>query len=391
MFGGHVDVSARLVLCSAWLAWGMGIVSLLALVSILRRHAASAVAALLLAVPAVTAIGSALALGEALHPASLVGMLVALAGIGAVLRREAAARRVARAPARGAVRPGRTGALAARCPDRPAPPAGTVRAWRRLFVTGLGGYLGSELGRRAPAAGWEVDGDRGLRRSSTSATARGARRGRAPRGPDVVVHTAYRMDDPSVNVEGTRAVAAAAVAAGARLVHLSSDLVFAGSRDAGADRGRRAATRSRAYGASKLEAERLCPPDALLVRTSLIYGGPEPAPQERAGPRGRRRRARHGLLHRRAALPDRRGRPRRRGARARGARRSAGPLHVAGADALSRLEFARLVCAHHGRDPASLRGAPGGPERPKHLVLDCSRARALLRVRLRGAREVLAA
>jgi drug/metabolite transporter (DMT)-like permease len=55
----------------------------------LRRHAASALAALLLAVPAVTAIGSAVALGEALHPASLVGMLVAMAGIGAVLRREA--------------------------------------------------------------------------------------------------------------------------------------------------------------------------------------------------------------------------------------------------------------------------------------------------------------
>jgi drug/metabolite transporter (DMT)-like permease len=66
----------------------MGIVSLLAMVSILRRHAASALAALLLAVPAVTAIGSAVALGEALHPASLLGMLVAMAGIGAVLRRE---------------------------------------------------------------------------------------------------------------------------------------------------------------------------------------------------------------------------------------------------------------------------------------------------------------
>ena len=90
LLGGHVDLSARLVLCTAWLAWGMGIVSLLVMVSILRRHAASAVAALLLAVPAVTAIGSAVALGEALHPASLAGMLVAMAGIGAVLRREAA-------------------------------------------------------------------------------------------------------------------------------------------------------------------------------------------------------------------------------------------------------------------------------------------------------------
>jgi drug/metabolite transporter (DMT)-like permease len=90
VLGGHVDVSARLVLCTAWLAWGMGIVSLAVMVSILRRRAASAVAALLLAVPAVTAIGSAVALGEALHPASLLGMLVATAGIGTVMRREAA-------------------------------------------------------------------------------------------------------------------------------------------------------------------------------------------------------------------------------------------------------------------------------------------------------------
>jgi dTDP-4-dehydrorhamnose reductase len=67
-----------------------------------------------------------------------------------------------------------------------------------------------------------------------------------------------------------------------------------------------------------------------------------------------------------------------------------GPLHVAGADALTRLEFARLVAAHHGRDASALRGGPGGPERPKHIALDCSRARALLAVRLRGAREVLA-
>jgi drug/metabolite transporter (DMT)-like permease len=99
-FGGQVHASARLVLCVAWLAWGMGIVSLLGMVSILRRHAASAVAALLLAVPAVTAIGSAVALGEALHPLSLLGMLVAMIGIGTVLRREAppATVRAARRP-----------------------------------------------------------------------------------------------------------------------------------------------------------------------------------------------------------------------------------------------------------------------------------------------------
>jgi dTDP-4-dehydrorhamnose reductase len=67
----------------------------------------------------------------------------------------------------------------------------------------------------------------------------------------------------------------------------------------------------------------------------------------------------------------------------------AGPLHVAGADAVSRLEFGRLVAARHGRDPGAIRGHPGGPERPKDCRLDSSRAQGLLSTRLRGAREVL--
>jgi drug/metabolite transporter (DMT)-like permease len=88
VFGGHYDISMQLILSVAWLAWGMGIGSLLLFVRLLGRHAASAVAALLLVVPAVTAIGSALFLGDRLHPASLVGMIVAILGVGAVLRRE---------------------------------------------------------------------------------------------------------------------------------------------------------------------------------------------------------------------------------------------------------------------------------------------------------------
>jgi drug/metabolite transporter (DMT)-like permease len=87
-FGGRFDVSVQLVLCLVWLACGMGIGTLLVLVNVLRDHAASTVAALLLVVPAVTAIASALTLGETLHPASVAGMLVAIAGVGAVLRRE---------------------------------------------------------------------------------------------------------------------------------------------------------------------------------------------------------------------------------------------------------------------------------------------------------------
>jgi dTDP-4-dehydrorhamnose reductase len=262
-------------------------------------------------------------------------------------------------------------------------------------VTGLGGYLGRELGRQATAAGWEVAGIAGsaqldVRDGVAVHAAVAAAR------PDVVVHTAYRMHDASVNVEGTRAVAAAASAAGARLVHISTDLIFPGT-------GTRALTEDdepapvTPYGASKLEAERLCPPDALIVRTSLIYGGPELAAQERMvldvadGVRDMaffsdELRCPIAVADLAAAVlelaqigSDPAHPP------------PTGALHVAGADVLSRLDFARLVCLHHGRDPALLRGEPGGPERPKHIVLDCSRARALLRVRLRGAREVLAA
>ena len=264
---------------------------------------------------------------------------------------------------------------------------------RRLFVTGLGGYLGGELGRRAPTAGWEVAGIVGSAqldvrdRDGVRAVVLGAR-------PDVVVHTAYRMDDASVNVDGTRAVAAAAGAAGARLVHLSTDVVFAGgARPLTEDDPPAPVT---AYGASKLEAERVCPPGALIVRTSLMYGGDAPSTHEVAAIE-----AADGVrdmafftdevrcpiavgdladaVLELAATPFDRAHP-----------PPAGPLHVAGADALDRLELARLVAAHHGRDPDALRGGLGGPGRPKQLALDCSRARALLRTPLRGAREVLA-
>jgi drug/metabolite transporter (DMT)-like permease len=89
VFGGHVDVTLRLGLSLVWIAWGMGILSLNVFVGILRRHAASTAAALLLLVPPVTAFASVPALGQALHPASLLGMVVAIVGVALVLRRAA--------------------------------------------------------------------------------------------------------------------------------------------------------------------------------------------------------------------------------------------------------------------------------------------------------------
>ena len=252
-------------------------------------------------------------------------------------------------------------------------------------MTGLGGYLGGELGRRAPAAGWEVSGIVG----SAQLDVRDAQAVKAAvlaARPDVVVHTAYRMDDASVNVEGTRAVVAAAARAGARLVHLSTDVVFGD--------GERPLTEHdppgpvTAYGESKLEAEHVCPPDALIVRTSLLYGGERPSPHEVAAIE-----AADGARDM-AFFTDEVRCPIAVGDLADAVLELAasdltGPLHVAGADAVDRLEFARLVAAHHGRDSDALRGGVGGPGRPKRLALDCTRARTLLRTRLRGVREVL--
>jgi dTDP-4-dehydrorhamnose reductase len=262
---------------------------------------------------------------------------------------------------------------------------------RRLFVTGLGGYLGRELGRRAPPVGWEVEGIAGSAQLDVR-DAEGVRAAVLAARPDIVVHTAYRMDDASVNVDGTRAIAAAAVAAGARLVHLSTDVVFAGNPVGAA--GERPLTEDdppapvTAYGASKLEAERVCPPDALIVRTSLMYGGDHPSNHEVAAIE-----AADGVRDM-AFFTDEVRCPIAVGDLADAvlelaALDIAGALHVVGADALDRLEFARLVAAHHGRDPDALRGGVGGPGRPKRLALDCSRARAILRTPLRGVWEVL--
>ena len=256
----------------------------------------------------------------------------------------------------------------------------------RLFVTGLGGYLGRALGERARAAGWHVAGIEGSAQLDVR-DADAVRRAVAADRPDVVVHTAYRMADASVNVDGTRSVVAAAGAAGARMIHLSTDVVFGDSERLLIEDDSPSPVTP--YGVAKLEAERVCPPETLVVRTSLLYGGALPSPHEVAAI------AAVDGVREMTFFTDEIRCPIAVGDLAEAllelaTRDIAGPLHVAGADALTRLEFAQLVAVGHGRDPSALRGAVGGPGRPKRLALDCSRAHELLSVRLRGAREVLA-
>lgn len=241
----------------------------------------------------------------------------------------------------------------------------------KLHVTGATGYLGSELRRLRPDASTEridvLDG------KAVRALLERVR-------PDVVIHTAYRQDDATVITAGSANIARAAAAVGARLVHLSTDVVFDGRKGAPYVEEDPVSPVSD-YGRAKADAEQrvaAAHPAALLVRTSLLYGGADPSKHELAA----RDEASTfftneirspvqvtDLAHALLELAE---------------LEVAGPLHVAGADDVSRAELAELIRG------ASVRSAPAPETRPLDCSLDSSRARGLIRTRLRGVREVLA-
>jgi len=239
----------------------------------------------------------------------------------------------------------------------------------RILVTGGAGYLGSELCRQAVEAGHDVVATQ-LRRPAPFGRPLTVdlRETFAVPDVDVVVHTAYVQADPEMIVHSTRNVAEAA--RGTRLIHLSTDLVFDGEHAPYAEVD--VARPVSAYGRAKLAAEGLV--DGLVVRTSLLYG--RPGPQEALAHRDGavfytdEIRCPTHVCDLAAALLEL------------AALEVTGVLHVAGPDAVSRLELARLLGA---RDP---QGAPAPRGRARNVALDSSRAASLLATRLRGVREI---
>jgi len=232
--------------------------------------------------------------------------------------------------------------------------------------------------------------------------------------PAVIVHTAacnpgYGTDFEATNTTGTRHVVRAAAACGARLIHISSDVIFDGEKGNYVEDDPPSPITP--YGRSKALAEeevRASGAESVIVRTSLIYGWrPRVARQVRWIVEGVKSgqpvrlftdelRCPIWVESLAAAVLELAGMD------------YTGVLHVAGAQPLSRYEFGLRLLRFHGLDPGppcseqSQRAYPeqsrrvipalsreSGLHRPLDCTLDCSRARSLLRTPLPGVDEVL--
>lgn len=201
--------------------------------------------------------------------------------------------------------------------------------------------------------------------------------------PTAVINTAYRQNGEragEICSTGAHNIAAASATAGARIVHISTDLVFDGNLGH-PYREQDLACPISDYGRAKLRGEELVTAandDSIIARTSIIYGRPD-APQERLVERAVReggisfftdewRNPGH-VEHLAAAV-----------GKLATELTTTGVLHVAGTDRVNRLQFAQFLAASMDLDPSGLTGGPAdrslGP-RPSDVSLDTTAAAAL--------------
>jgi dTDP-4-dehydrorhamnose reductase len=201
--------------------------------------------------------------------------------------------------------------------------------------------------------------------------------------PDVIIHAAYAMSEDAI-VGASRHVAEASAAAGANMIHLSSDVVFAGTAESYAEHDPPDPV-SR-YGTWKRDAEQVviaARPDAAIVRTSLVacIDPPDHTMRWFAGAIAERRplvlfgdevRAPVLLADLASAiwaivaLPT---------------GRQAGPWHLVGPEAMSRVEHGGIVLGWLSEPDAEIvvgSAADAHEPRPRRLALTCERAVAEL-------------
>ena len=278
-------------------------------------------------------------------------------------------------------------------------------AKQRMLVTGGSGYLGGWVSRLARNT-WDVTAtysahpaiDDGITwrqldiRNADAVTAlvRVAE-------PDVVVHTAalnpgQGSDFTAVNVTGSGNVAIATKKAGARLIHISTDLVFDGQRGNYTEQD--LPNPVTPYGETKANAEQAVIDsgvDPAIVRTSLIYGWRPTVSRSiqwmiDATERGEdlqlwsdEMRCPIWVESLAAAVVEL------------AATDHRGPIHIAGSQAVSRYEFGLGLLTTTGIRTSHVTAIPSPADqvRPLDCTMDSSLARALLTTPLPGFEDVI--
>ncbi len=268
----------------------------------------------------------------------------------------------------------------------------------RLLITGASGYVGAAILKRAPHT-WHSAATyfaHPISRDDVAAFRVDVRDTDAVHrlfqalDPDVVIHTAALMtgDMMPTNAQGTQNIAHAAAEHRARLIHLSSDVIFDGEHAPYAETA--SPNPITPYAKSKAHAETIVRAElsnAVIVRTSLVYGFEPMDPRTRQTLDG----AMPQLFTDEYRCPifvddlaD---------ALIELAQNDyTGIINLAGAQRVSRYAFGIKLAAAFHRAPkfAPALSAASPAPRPRDCTLDIARAQKILQTQLRGVDQIIA-